>query len=72
MATKGSSGSRRWIQHRPVDKRPIVGMYDEPLPAWLRFLETIAPAGCVALASLVLALAAYAWAVDLFAGHIRG
>lgn len=72
MATKGSSGSRRWIQHRPSDKRPIVGMYDDNIPAWLRFLERIAPAGCVALGGFVIALAAYAWAVDLFAGHIRG
>jgi hypothetical protein len=66
---KGNSGSRRWIQRRPIDRRPIVGLYD--IPKWQQALEEIAPAGCIIMASLALAVGAYAWAADLLAGHIR-
>lgn len=68
MATKGSSGSRRWIQHRPIDRRPIVGMYDTP--RWLQLLERIAPEACMIIAIVTLAIAAYAFGVDYLAGHL--
>lgn len=68
MATKGSSGSRRWIKRRPIDTRPIVGMYDPP--RWLQILERIAPEGCIIIAIVTLAIAAYAFGVDRLAGHL--
>jgi hypothetical protein len=70
MSTKGSSGSRRWITRRPIDTRPIVGMYG-PTPKWLRRLESVAPWGCYTIAALTIALAAYAFGADWLAGHLR-
>lgn len=69
MSTKGNSGSRRWIERRPIDSRPIVSEYD--VPRWQRELERIAPLGCYCMAGLTLGIAALAWGVDLIAGHIR-
>jgi hypothetical protein len=68
--TKGSSGSRRWIRRRPIDTRPIVGMYEANSPDWLELLEQISPWTCGVLAVLTAAIAAAAWATDLFAGHL--
>lgn len=68
MASKGSSGSRRWITRQPIDRRPIVGMYD--VPRWLELLEQFAPTGCLICAGLALAIGAYAFVVDYFAGHL--
>lgn len=68
MATKGSSGSRRWIPRRPIDTRPIVGLYDHQPRSKL---EAIAPIACYVMAAAALLLAGYAWAADLGAGHIQ-
>lgn len=69
MATKGSSGSRRWIERRPIDSRPIVSEYD--VSPWQLRLEAIAPAGCYVLAAVTIGVAAFAWGADLIAGHLR-
>lgn len=69
--SKGSSGSRRWISRRAIDTRPIVPMFDDNLPLWVRVLEAIAPLGCFAVAGFTIALVVYAWATDLFAGHLQ-
>lgn len=68
MATKGNSGSRRWIERRPVDRRPIVSECD--VPRWQRRLEAIAPFGCYAVAAVTFATAAFVWGADLLAGHL--
>lgn len=70
MATKGLGGARRWIRRRPIDSRPIVGMNERGVPAWLRTLEAVAPWGCFGVAAATVALAAWAWSADLFAGHL--
>lgn len=69
MATKGNSGSRRWIERKPIDRRPIVSDYD--IPTWQRRLEAIAPIGCYMTGLATLAAAAAIWGADLVAGHIR-
>lgn len=71
MASKGSSGSRRWIERRPIDTRPIVGLHDDNLPAWLKVLERVAPWGCFAVLAVTLALTAYIFGADWIAGHWR-
>lgn len=67
--SKGDSGSRRWIERRAIDTRPIVSEFD--VPRWQRALEQIAPWGCAGVAAATAAIAAYAWATDLFAGHLQ-
>jgi hypothetical protein len=68
MAAYGSGGARRWIARKPVDNRPIVGIYErntEP-DLWRRFGVT-----CYAMGAGTLGLAAYVWIADAIAGHIR-
>lgn len=70
MATKGSSGSRRWIERRAIDTRPIHSIDYDQVPTWLRLLEAFAPFGCLIFMGAALGVAAYAFAVDYFAGHL--
>jgi hypothetical protein len=53
---------------RPVRHGPIEGQNERP--AWLLMLEAFAPAGCMIVAAITLAIAAYAWSTDFLAGHL--
>lgn len=67
-SSKGSGGARRWITRRPIDSRPIIGLYHTP--GWILFLERHAWIVCIAIGLFSLALAAYAYATDYSAGHL--
>jgi hypothetical protein len=49
---------------------PVIS--DNDTPAWLYWLERIAPTGCFVICALAVTIAAYAWTVDWLAGHLHG